>query len=163
MITALLCLLESKQDNGCFLQKMKQSFDSWFQLDMMRGTHHSQPIPQRPTICHRHTAVQSLSFSTLYQHFFLHLSPFLLLFPLFVSVKSSFQAFSFLYLSFKQMHTHIHIFPTESGCRAALSAHIQYTFAMSNKLFARKRGKSKWLFALGVNSTGHTAWLFAPQ
>ncbi len=124
MITALLGLLESKQYNGCFLQKMKWRFDSSFQLEMMRGTHHSQPLPflsflsSPPSVAD--TPWCNRSFSTPYQHFFLHLSPFLLLFPTLLilsclnpslfSFTSSFQAFCFLYLSFTHIHiqTHAH-------------------------------------------------------
>lgn len=159
MITALLGLLESKQDNGCFLQKMKWRFDRFFQLEMMRGTHHSQPLPflsflsSRPSVAD--TPWCNRSFSTPYQHFFLHLSPFLLLFPtlLILSCLNPSLFFCHILLSSVLLSVfvlHIHTY-THTDTRtftsfqlslaAELRSQLTCTFVMSNKLSARKREK----------------------
>lgn len=158
MITALLGLLESKQDNGCFLQKMKRRFDSCFQLEMMRGTHHSQPLPflsflsGRPSVAD--TPRCNRSFSTPYQHFFLHLSPFLLLFPtllilsclnpsLFFLSHPPFKCSAFCICpSHTCTHTDTRTFTSfQLSLAAELRSQLTCTFVMSNKLSARKRGK----------------------
>ncbi len=179
MITALLGLLESKQDNGCFLQKMKRRFDSCFQLEMMRGTHHSQPLPflsflsGRPSVAD--TPRCNRSFSTPYQHFFLHLSPFLLLFPMLLILSCLNPSLFFCHillssvlLSVFVLHTHAH---TQTHAHSHLSNWVWLqSCALSSHAplcqISSQPGNgenTEWLFALSVNSTGHTAWLFAPQ
>lgn len=157
MITALLGLLESKQDNGCFLQKMKRRFDSCFQLEMMRGTHHSQPLSflsflsGRPSVAD--TPRCNRSFSTPYQHFFLHLSPFLLLFPTLLILSCLNPSLFFCHILLSSVllsvfvlhtctHTDTRTFTSfQLSLAAELRSQLTCTFVMSNKLSARKRGK----------------------
>lgn len=151
MITALLCLLESKQDNGCFLQKMKQSFDICFQLETMRGTHHSQPFPFLSFLSGLPSVLDtprcSCSFSTPYPHFFLHLSPLLVWILLFFLSHPPFKRSAFCICP---SHTCTHTYSwfsthtvTSFQLSLAVELHSQLTctFVMSNKLSARKRGK----------------------
>lgn len=151
MITALLCLLESKQDNGCFLQKMKQSFDSWFHLEMMRGTHPSQPLPFFHSSAPDHLSQTHRSAITL---FFNSLSAFLSSPFSFPSALSSLCFCQILLSSIllsvfvlqTNAHTHSHLSNWVWLQSCTLSSHTPLRCQISS---ARKRGKYEMIICTG--------------